>query len=238
MKYFDVPHGSDEWFECRRGIPTASCFDKIITPKGVFSKQSTSYAHLLIAEIITGESQDKFPPTYAMERGSIMEAEAAEAYEFMSGNKLLAGCFISDDEVRWGASPDRLIVDADGNIVGCLEIKCPLAPTHVENLLSGEIDDKYIPQVQGQMMMDSRFKFAHWFSYHPQMPQSIIEVQRDDAFIAKMTQGLEQFHAYKIQALEKLVKLGAIDAVPNKLDELNKVLSARETDFVNYLMAG
>jgi hypothetical protein len=36
----DVTQGSPEWLEARLGIPTASEFDKIITPTG---KPSTQY---------------------------------------------------------------------------------------------------------------------------------------------------------------------------------------------------
>ena len=43
------PHNSDEWFQCRRGIPTSSCFDKIVLLPGFF-KQSEDYAYILLGE--------------------------------------------------------------------------------------------------------------------------------------------------------------------------------------------
>jgi len=33
MKVIDCEQGSDEWFMHRKGIPTASCFSKIVQPQ-------------------------------------------------------------------------------------------------------------------------------------------------------------------------------------------------------------
>ena len=37
MKAWHVLQGSDEWRRLRLGIPTSSCFDKIVTPTGRMS---------------------------------------------------------------------------------------------------------------------------------------------------------------------------------------------------------
>lgn len=222
MLYFDVPHNSDEWFECRRGMPTSSCFDKIVTPSGVFSKQSESFAMVLLAELITGEPQQQFAPTYWMERGSILEQEAADQYEFMTGHTLLPGGFITDDQMRWGASPDRMVANKNGEIIGALEIKCPAPWTHVKNRLDGKIDQKYYPQVQGQMLVCENLKFVDWFSYHPQMVPSLITTPRDDKYIDTLHQGLLKFHEKMDEYLDRLVELGDISEKPNKLAQIKE----------------
>ena len=216
MKYYPVSHGSEEWFECRRGIPTSSCFDKIITPTGKFSAQSEGYAHLLLAEIIMGESLDKFPPSYWMERGAIMEHEAAKLYEFETGYTLDRGGFITDDSGRWGCSPDRRMLDKSGNVIGALEIKCPAPWTHVENLLKKKIDSKYIPQVQGQAFV-GEYQFVDWFSYHPDMPPSLITTNRDEEYIAVMESGLKQFDKMMKEKAAQLVEIGALPEMPIKV---------------------
>lgn len=48
----NVAQQTEEWFRIRIGRPTASCFDKIITPGGEPSKQSKDYSRLLVAECI------------------------------------------------------------------------------------------------------------------------------------------------------------------------------------------
>ena len=205
MKYFPVPTEPTSGSRCRLGIPTASCFDKIVTPGGKiseakggelylgteiprFSQTAESYAHLLLAEIITNSGLDNFLKSYWMEQGALMEQEASQLYEFETGYTLDRGGFMTDDLFRWGASPDRRILDQEGNVIGALEIKCPAPWTHVENLLKKEIDREYIPQVQGQMFCGD-LQFVDWFSYYPGMPPSLIRTKRDDAFIKVLEEG-------------------------------------------------
>lgn len=246
MRYFPVPHGTDEWFKCRLGIPTASCFDKIVTPGGKiseakgggvyagtdiprFSQGAESYAHLLLAEIITNTAWTKFPPSYWMERGSLMEEEAAKAYEFETGCTLDRGGFMADDDLRWGASPDRRILSESGDVIGALEIKCPAPWTHVENLLKGEIDRDYIPQVQGQMLCGN-LQFVDWFSYYPGMPPSLIRTNRDEEFISVLRSGLERFDDMMSIKKARLVEIGALSPgwkkeMPDLFDGVESLIS-------------
>lgn len=241
MKYYPVSHGSDEWFECRRGMPTSSCFDKIITPGGKFSSQSGGYQNLLIAELILGHSLDKFPPSYWMERGAVLEAEAADLYAFETGHTLDRGGFITDDLGRWGCSPDRRIIGEDGQAIGAVEIKCPAPWTHVENILSKSIDKKYYPQVQGQMLVGG-FDFVDWFSYHPDMPPSLVRTYRDEDYINSLKTSLEMFTEELDEKLQRLVEIGAISEFPNKImpditDALEEFIEDGES-FTSVFIAG
>ena len=84
MIYHEVTQQSPEWFRMRLGLATASCFDRIITPKTAEpSKSMDDYANSLIGELITGENSEKFQ-SYWMERGAQMEAEASAAYEVIT----------------------------------------------------------------------------------------------------------------------------------------------------------
>lgn len=267
MMYYPVAHNSPEWFECRRGMPTSSCFGQIINPetamkdlakvqgamdiqngvksieevakelsvtentvKGYVKKfgletelpepdllaGAETYAHLLLAEIIEGTSLDKFPQTYWMERGAMMEEEAARLYEFETGYKVDRGGFITDDEMKAGCSPDRRILDKSGNVIGALEIKCPAPWTHVENLLKKEIDKQYNPQVQGQMAV-GEFQFVDWFSYHPNMPPSLITTKRDEPYIDILKLGINKFDKMMKDKAKQLVEIGALPEMPTKV---------------------
>ena len=47
MKEIQVEQGSNEWIAARLGLPTASNFDKIITPGGKLSTSSRKYGCFL-----------------------------------------------------------------------------------------------------------------------------------------------------------------------------------------------
>lgn len=204
MIYHEVVQHSPGWFKMRLGLATASCFDKIVTPaKGDPSKQMDDYANNLIGELVTGNNAETFT-SYWMERGQQFEADAAAAYEFITGFELDRGGFLTDDDMTVGASPDRRVIKL-GSVVGGVEIKCPKEGTQVANLLRGDdIDPQYKPQVQGQILIGG-FEFVDWFSYHPDFPPALIRTYRDDAYCNKLASALEQFESLlqeKIRILE------------------------------------
>jgi len=198
MIIHDVEQRSPAWYALRRGIPTASSFDKIITPKtGQLSKSAGDYCNKLLAEYFLGENTDVIPvKTYWMERGEVMEVEARQLYEFKFDVQTQSVGFIANDSCTVGASPDCLIV---GKKKG-EEIKCPAPWTHIENLLQGEIDRDYYPQVMGQMYV-CELDEQDFFSYHPALPPSIVTVKRDEEYIdnlsAALTAFLEMFECRK-----------------------------------------
>lgn len=207
MILHEVEQGSPEWHSLRAGIPTASMFGSIVTPKrGELSKSSMSYAGHLLAERIQGVPLNKFQfgETEAMERGRELEPKAAKSYEFMTGNKVTVSGFITDDHQTMGCSVDRLVGED-----GILEIKCPMPWNHGENLLMEEIDTKYIPQVQGQLMITER-NWVDWMSFHPEMPPSIIRVYRDEEYIEKMRKAIGELSATVKEKYEQLKKEGLI----------------------------
>ena len=104
----------------RLGLATASCFGKIVTPaKGEPSKQMDDYANDLIGELVTGNNSETFT-SYWMERGQLFEADAAAAYEFITGFELDRGGFLTDDDMTVGASPDRRVIKL-GSVIGGVE---------------------------------------------------------------------------------------------------------------------
>src|SRR5271165_5391532 len=117
--HHDVAQYSEVYDRLRLGIPTSSHFHKIITPQGKPSKQWREYACVLIAERIL-QRKIEFYHSPTMERGLIVEAEAADWYEFDQDVTVQRVGFITDDNHTVGCSPDRLVGDE-----GLLEIKAP-----------------------------------------------------------------------------------------------------------------
>src|SRR6266446_9195135 len=117
--FHDVAQYSESYDRLKLGIPTSSNFHKIITPQGKPSKQWREYACVLIAERIL-QRKIEFYRSPAMEWGLIVEAEAADWYEFDQDVTAQKVGFITDDNHTIGCSPDRLVGDE-----GLLEIKAP-----------------------------------------------------------------------------------------------------------------
>lgn len=233
MIFHDIQQNSNEWFDLRAGVATSSCFNKIITPKKAeLSSQADEYANRIIAEVILGESQENFVQTYWMERGAEMEAEARALYEFETGYTLGNGGFITNDEGTLGCSPDARVLDAEGNVIGGVEIKCPAPWTHVSNLLRDEIDPKYKPQIQGQLLIGG-FEFIDWFSFHPDMPPAGIRTERDDEYCNKLEIALDDFTLMIKGKMRKLIDKGVII---NSLDSSTKPASVDELE--NLFKAG
>ena len=145
MIHHDVKQNSDRWHNLRLGIPTASEFHRIITPKTMkLSSQAEDYRDWLLAEWIYGAPLES-PETSFMQRGSELEPEAVRSYEFERDCEVSEAGFFTTDDGMVGASPDRLVGSC-----GLLEIKCPAPQTHVGYMMSRAVDEKYMTQLQGQ----------------------------------------------------------------------------------------
>src|SRR5215813_7590624 len=146
-----VRTGTDGAYDrLKLGIPTSSHFHKIVTPQGKPSRQWREYACVLIAERIL-QRKIEFYNSPAMERGLIVEADAADWYEFDQDVTAQKIGFITDDNHTVGCSPDWLVGDD-----GLLEIKAPLPHTQVAYWIFGEINERFWPQLQGQLYVSQR----------------------------------------------------------------------------------
>lgn len=189
MKIIDVEQGSEEWLECRRGIPTASNFGRILTPKtGKPSTQAMGYVCELVAERYYCGSMDDLtgPATAAMRNGLQMEPEARRWYEMQRGVRVDQVGFTTTDDGRMGASPDALVGD-DGGV----EIKCPMGKTQIQRLLDKELPSEYAPQVHGCMIVTGR-RWWDFMSYFPGLPELLIRVEWN-GYTDKLSRALDDF---------------------------------------------
>jgi putative phage-type endonuclease len=182
MRIINVEQRTTEWFAARLGVPSASNFERVITPGGKRSTQVEAYMNRLVADILTGVSE-QHQPSEAMMRGTELEPEARAYYELIAGPVEEIGFCIHDD--GFGCSPDGVVGD------GLLEIKCPLAHTHVEYLRAGHLPSTYIPQVQGQMLVMDK-QWCDFLSYHPSMKPLLVRVNRDDKYCAMLHEALKE----------------------------------------------
>jgi putative phage-type endonuclease len=187
MLIVNCEQGTQEWFNARLGVPTASNFDKIITTEGKPSKQRTKYLYQLAGEAISMSSEDTFQST-AMLRGIELESQARELYSMLFDLPVSkVGLCVTEGEIKAGASPDSLVGED-----GLLEIKCPTISTHVSYLLDNKLPTDYFQQVQGQLFVTER-KWCDFMSYYPNMRPLIIRVYPDVDFIKALSIELKSF---------------------------------------------
>lgn len=203
MKILDMEQRSDEWHRVRGVIPTASKFDKIITPTGKAGSPAI-YMNELLANWLAGgkaDSEDGFQSEWML-RGVETEDEAIAWYE-MSVNEVERVGFCLRDDEQAGCSPDALLLNYERG----LELKCPKASTHVQYLLDQKLPTKYIPQVQGSMWVTG-FDSWDFLSYHPDLEPLLIHVERDNNYLAALQLAIVGFNN-KLQTKKmQLIEMG------------------------------
>lgn len=174
------------WHKSRLGIPTASCFDKILTPATrKLSTQSDGYRSELLAEWLTGVPHGIEAQAF-MDRGTRYEPHGVRWYAMERDIDVKPVGLVLRGDRMVAASPDGLVGDDGG-----LEVKCPGAKGHVVNLLLGMKGD-YFAQCQGALYITGR-KWWDLMSYHPEMPPVVHRYERDEAYIDALHGALSQF---------------------------------------------
>ncbi len=188
MEVFDCDQGSAEWLSVRAGIPTASQFSTVMASGrgGGDSKTRRTYMLKLAGEILTGEPMESYSNGH-MERGKEMEAEARDAYAFMTDNEPQIVGFVRNGPK--GCSPDSLIGKD-----GAVEIKTKLPHLQLDVLLRNELPAEHKAQCQGVLWVAER-EWIDFVSYWPKLPIFIHRVYRDDEYIAEMAKAVDAFNA-------------------------------------------
>lgn len=193
----DLVQGSDEWFQARRGLLTASEMRLIMTPKGKPADNPKSRTHFweLLAQRISAYVE----PSYVgddMLRGHEEECRARIAYNEHVAPVEDVG-FITND--RWGFtlgySPDGLI-GSDGLI----EVKSRRQKYHVETIMGGGVPDEFRVQIQTGLLVSGR-QWCDFISYHGGLPMLIVRVEPDPEMQAAIIDAATAFEERMIDAL-------------------------------------
>jgi hypothetical protein len=187
MKIYNFDQGSTEWHGIRAGIPTTSEFSKIIKANGSTSDQVRNYSYQLVGERLLGRTEEGFKSDW-MNRGTEMESEARELYEFLTDTKVDQVGFFRREKPDCGCSPDGLISEDGG-----LELKCPKLSTHIKYLRIGKLPAEYHRQVHGSLFVTGR---AWWdfMSYYPGIKPFIIRVYPDKIFMDSLHMAIEELN--------------------------------------------
>ena len=186
--YDEIDQMSQEWFELKAGIPSASNASKILTPTGKLSAQSEGLMNALIAERL-GFGDDPIEPNEWMLRGIELEAEARDLFRFETGLDTRQVAWITNDDGTAGCSPDGL-AELRTITVG-VEIKCPKASTHIGYLRAGKLPAYYAPQVHWSMAVTG-IRQWYFMSYYPGL-DPLVKLVEADEYTDKVAEALAQF---------------------------------------------
>ena len=194
---------SDEWFTEHAGIPGASSMDKIITSTGKRSTQRKDYMYKLAAESLLGVREAGYTNA-AMEEGTAREEESRDCFAFLMDMDVhQVGMCYKDEQKKYLCSPDGLIVDPVMGVTSGLEMKNPLAKTHVEYLDNLGLPTKYFVQVQASLFITGLQKW-YFMSYYPDLDPFILSVLPDLEFHKKLENELNTFCAELAQLIGRL----------------------------------
>ena len=192
---------SDAWLKLRSGLPTASCFSKLIQSNGSPSKSMKKYAQDLAGECFAGHPLDGWEGNKYTDQGLAVEEEARLYFSMLTGKETQQVGFITDDLEQYGCSPDSLVEDDEG-----LEIKC-LPRLHIEKILyckkNGRIPTDFVQQVQGSLFITGR-KVWNLLFYHADLPKVIMRITPDEKVITGLKAQLTACLAERNLVLKEL----------------------------------
>jgi putative phage-type endonuclease len=192
MKTFHFQQYSPEWWALRTGIPTASEFDRIITPaKGTYAEAAGKYMDQILSHAL-GWSQP-FGGNEHTERGNTLEPKALKWLRMRHDIATEPVGFILSECGTYGASPDALV---KGTRIP-VEVKSPDLHTFIgwkrEIKKTGEIPREHKAQVHGEMFVcESDHAYFIGYCDHPCVERIMMKVERS-AFTDKLGPYLKQF---------------------------------------------
>jgi len=199
---------TEAWQTMRRGKFTASEFHRFVKLDGRLRTGEMPETYLCEKLFERWTGRDKPNTWFSMDvnNGVIIEEKAALFAQMEYGLEIQPVGFVSDDDERFGCSPDGLL-----GFTGLLpdkptenpcgesgiEIKAPALATHIKYLLAGGIPDDYFCQVHGSMFVTG-CKTWHFLSYPlacylDGFPPLNLVIERDEKFCANLADSLDVF---------------------------------------------
>lgn len=205
-----LPEYIDEqdWHAKRLGKVTASKIaDVVAKTRNGWGASRANYMAQLVAERLTGARTEGFTSA-DMLWGIEKEPQAIAMYCFEQDAEVEPVDFIDHPTIDMsGASPDGCVVGG-----GLIEVKCPKTATHIETLLTGTIDTRYILQMQWQMACTGA-EWCDFASFDPRMPADlqlwVKRVERDGEKIAELEEQVRVFLAELAEKVRRLEELRA-----------------------------
>lgn len=220
LEIFDCEQGSAEWFEVRRGIPTASEFSTVMSegradgtmPNAMIDalvKEGATAAQLAAA-VKAAKSRNSNP---AAMRAKYLDRLAAEIITEEPDPDTFASAHLDrgkehEHEARAlyamtyepvtlvGFMRNGRVGASPDSLVGTnggLEIKSALPHIQLPRLRAGVLPPEHKAQVQGNLWIAER-EWWDFMSYWPKLPPLVVRVYRDEAYIAQLAKAIDAFN--------------------------------------------
>lgn len=211
MIFVECEQGTPEWHQARAGVITASTFSDALSVlqkksgdkvAGDPTDKSDGLAYDTAFERISGAPYGDTFQTYAMKRGTEMEAFARMRYESLYNVMVDETGIILTDDRLFGYSTDGFVGQK-----GMIEVKTPQNSNKILQMIrTGDVSE-YIHQIQGGMWISGR-EWCDFIMYIPPLKGVnndlyVKRIFRDDNFIDDMVMGLLKFN----KRVEDAVKL-------------------------------
>lgn len=216
----DLVQGTEEWFEARKGLATASSFSAVMSEgrdDGVMTNamldtlvKAGCTAAQLSAAVKEAKKKNSNPAAVRTKymnqlAGEIVTGNVSETFknEHMKRGQEQEPDARAHYAFQTDAEP-QLVGFVRNHGAGCspdsligknggLEIKSALADIQIERLAKNKLPSEYKAQVQGNLWLCER-EWWDFMSYCPNMPALIVRVYRDEAYIAALAAGVKKFN--------------------------------------------
>ena len=176
------------WYQARVGKLTGTCAADMLTT--IKSGEAAARRHLrarLVAERLSGQSQEDSYISKDMQRGCDLEADAICAYELRRDVVVQPVGFIAHPDLQAGCSPDGQV---DG-FTGLVEVKCPKTATHIRYLREQTVPRDYLHQITHNLWITGA-AWCDFVSYDPRLPEG------GQLFIRRVLRGDVDLTAYEL----------------------------------------
>ena len=211
--YENIEQHSEEWFDIKAGIPTASEAKSLLAGAKGFKTYTLKKFGQLYSMQKDGYS------SVSMDRGTELEPDARDEYERQYLVKVRQIGFIKNFNKNIGCSPDGLVISRRFDDYG-IEIKCFGIEKHMEFYLTREPQLDVYQQAQFSMFA-SNLKRWDIVYYNPDFIDSmkliVVSFEPDEAMFKSFTKALAAF---------KIVTSKYVD-IKLKVDGKNKLLSGK-----------
>jgi hypothetical protein len=228
MEVFTFEQGTPEWFEARKGIPTASEFSTVLAegkegllPAAIIDAmvKNDCTAAQLAAAVKAARARGASPSQARLKylrtlAGEIIRGTPEEegySSPAMDRGKVMEAEARDFYAFTRGVEPVQVGFVREGRAgaspdsliggSGGLEIKTALAHIQIERLSKNELPTEHKAQVYGNLWITKR-EWWDFMSYSPGLPPLIVRVERDEEYIAKLAAAVEAFN----QELDNIVQ--------------------------------
>lgn len=209
MRVIDCDQRSQAWLQARAGRLTGSVAkDMLAKIKSGEAAARRDLRFKLVAERLSGESQEDGYVSPAMAWGNDHEAEAVAAYEAATGSVVQPIGFVEHVSLFAGTSPDGFVGDD-----GCVSVKCPKTATHIRYVRDGGEPSEHCAQNTHELWLTGR-RWLDFVSYDPRLPEGL------RLFIVRVTRTSAELQSYESEAVSFLAE------VDRECAELRRMVAA------------